>query len=127
MKLPIDSIIRINNIDIFHSRIEELQNLKNYEINFNLFYNIIINLRNGCNANSSPKDWNTFTHDEWCEFLKKFEVIIKPIQIDLIFQYLMVYHIGLLSYEDNNKKIRANFNYNPSEENYVFEMIALSI
>lgn len=127
MKFPIDGIIRINENDKFQSRIEELKNLKTYEIDFNLFHNVIINLRNGCNANSSSNDWNTFTHDEWCEFLNQFGVVIKPIQIDLIFEYLMAYHMGILSYVDNNKKLRANFNYHTSDENFVFELIALNM
>ncbi len=126
MKFPIEGIIKIKDNDTFQARIEDLKNLKNYQVDFNLFYNVILNLRNGCSVNSRPNEWNTFTLEEWCEFLNKHKIEIKPNQIDLIFNYLTYYHMGIITLETNNK-FRANFNYHNSDENYVFEMIALNM
>ena len=104
-------------------QIESLKHIAKLGVVWQLFHDIVINAHNGTTSQMRfrPEDRNSFILGGWVQHYAKYQIAVDEDQIELIFDYLIKYHSGILQKAD---KIYTLIN-SPRNMEMKFEFVVL--
>ncbi|MEP0265106.1 hypothetical protein [Dokdonia sp.] len=113
----------INSDEQISSLIDNVKRIHNADITPELFYSIIIHMRDGL---SQPNQSNEFTIGGWVDFYanRSNPIIVTSDQLEVLFQYLQRFKINVIRF-NGNEFCTVNFETRNFDTYFFIEMIIL--